>query len=87
MTEDNPPEYMSLMIFNDSFFNESLITASSDKSTERPPEYTPPPGYFDAFEFPLISTDKNLTKRPHNFQLLEMLDQLSHLESIINQLG
>ena len=77
MAEDNPPQYKTLFHSNDNFFDDS-----------KPPEYTPPPKYAAAFEYPAISKspNQNKTEKP---LLIEMLDQLSHLnqlESMINQL-
>ena len=79
MATDNPPKYTSLFYPNDNFFDDS-----------KPPEYTPPPKYAAAFEYPVISKSQNenqiKTEKP---LLIEMLDQWSHLnqlESMINQL-
>ena len=79
MAADNPPKYTSLFHSNDNFFDDS-----------KPPEYTPPPKYAAAFEYPFISKspneNQNKTEKP---LLIEMLDQLSHLnqlESMIHQL-
>lgn len=79
MAADNPPQYKTLFYPDNNFFDDS-----------KPPEYTPPPKYAAAFDYPVISKsqrqNQNKTKKP---LLIEMLDQLSHLnqlESMINQL-
>ena len=71
--EDMPPEYELLLITN--------------SIAERPPDYSPPPEYVDAFSFPVILPDK--PKIAENSVLIEMLDQLSslnQLETMIDQL-
>ena len=80
MAADNPPQYKTLFHSNDNFFDDS-----------KPPEYTPPPKYAAAFEYPVISKSQNENQNKAEKPLLiEMLDQLSHLnqlESMINQLN
>ena len=73
--EDMPPEYELLLITN--------------SIAERPPDYSPPPEYVDAFSFPVILPDKPLPKPAENSVLIGMLDQLSslnQLETMIDQL-
>ena len=69
--EDMPPEYELLLITN--------------SIAERPPDYSPPPEYVDAFSFPVILP----VKAAENSVLIGMLDQLSslnQLETMIDQL-
>merc|ERR1711893_415019 len=73
--EDMPPEYELLLI------KKSIV--------ERPPDYSPPPEYVDAFSFPIILPEKHRPKTGENAVLIGMLDQLSslnQLETMMDQL-
>ena len=85
MSEDNPPEYTSLLHHNQNYFGDL------QPGINGPPEYTPPPKYSSAFKYPVISqvSQKENQDNPEKPLLIEMLDQLSclnQLESLVNQL-
>ena len=86
MSEDNPPDYTSLLHHNECYFGDL------QPRINRPPEYTPPPKYSSAFQYPIVSKlsqKPESQNKPEKPLLIEMLDQLSclnQLESLVNQL-